>query len=119
MNASKIKEKLYNQSITDDKWLSEAKERQQNEGWLNLSAAIALRILDYLKAHKITQKELSEQLGYSPQYMNKIVKGSENLTLDSIVKIEKVLGFPLIKVISDDNIEENLTVSHLLEESVF
>lgn len=119
MNTLKMREKLFNQSITDDKWLLEAKERQENEGWLSLSAAIALRILTHLKAHKITQKELSEQLGYSPQYMNKIIKGSENLTLDSIVKIEKVLGFPLIKVILDDKSADNLTVSHLLEESVF
>ena len=98
MNINKIKEKLYNQSITEGKWLSEAKERQENEGWLSLSAAIALQILTYLKAHKITQKELFEQLGYSPQYMNKIVKGSKNMTLNSIVKIEKVLSFPLLKL---------------------
>jgi transcriptional regulator with XRE-family HTH domain len=41
-------------------------------------------------------------LGVSPQQVNKILKGSENLTLDTIEKIELVLGIELITVLQED-----------------
>ena len=34
----------------------------------------------------------------SPQYINKVVKGNENLTLETISKIESVLGITLIEI---------------------
>jgi len=37
-------------------------------------------------------------MGVTPQYINKIVKGKENLTLETIAKIEKALGITLIEV---------------------
>jgi ribosome-binding protein aMBF1 (putative translation factor) len=107
MSIDKIKKRLIDQSITDDKWLAEAKERQDNEAWLNVSSAIALRILGWLRQNKMTQKELAQQLGYSPQYVNTIVKGSENLTLETIVKIEKILGIKLIEVPFFEAITDN------------
>jgi ribosome-binding protein aMBF1 (putative translation factor) len=119
MSKDKIIKRLLEQSINDDNWLNEAKERQENEGWLTMSAAIALRILTYLRENKITQKELAAQLGYSPQYVNKIVKGSENLTLETIVKIENTLGFKLIKVMSTDAVSDHKTAVARLEEASF
>jgi ribosome-binding protein aMBF1 (putative translation factor) len=120
MSIDKIKKRLIDQSIKDDEWLVEAKERQDNEAWLNVSAAIALRILGWLRKNKMTQKELSQQLGYSPQYVNTIVKGSENLTLETIVKIEKVLGIKLIEVPSFEAIADSLAFDNqLIEEGSF
>lgn len=85
-------------AIKDATWLEDAKWRQANADWLDLSAAIAMKILRFLRENKITQKELADRLGFSPQYVNKIVKGSENLTLETISKIEKALDFQLINV---------------------
>jgi ribosome-binding protein aMBF1 (putative translation factor) len=116
MSIDKIKKRLVDQSIQDDKWLTEAKERQANEAWLNVSSAIALRILTWLRKNKMTQKELSQQLGYSPQYVNTIVKGSENLTLETIVKIEKTLGIKLIEIPSFEDITDNRTSISQREE---
>ena len=82
----------------DTTWLEDAKWRQANAECLDLSAAIAIKILRYLREHKITQKELADRLGFSPQYVSKIVKGSENLTLETICKIQKALGITLIEV---------------------
>lgn len=79
-------------------WLEDAKWRQANADWLDLSSAIAIKILRFLREHKITQKELADRLGFSPQYLNKIVKGAENLTLETICKIQKALGITLIEV---------------------
>jgi DNA-binding Xre family transcriptional regulator len=82
----------------DTTWLEDAKWRHANADWLDLSAAIAIKILRFLREHKITQKELADRLGFSPQHLSKIVKGSENLTLETICKIQKALGIPLIEV---------------------
>jgi len=84
--------------IKDSTWLEDAKWRQANADWLDFSAAIATKILRFLRENRITQKELAERLGFSPQYVNKIVKGSENLTLETICKIQKALKITLIEV---------------------
>lgn len=79
-------------------WLEKAKEREANRDWLAKSAKIAIKILRELRAKKLTQKWLAEELGVSAQYVNKIVKGQENLSLETITKIEAALNITLIKV---------------------
>jgi len=98
MSIEKIKQRLFSLAITESKWLEQAKWRAENEAWLDVSSAIAIKILRWLRANGMTQKELAERLDYSPQYVSKIVKGSENLTLETITKIEKVLEIKLIEV---------------------
>lgn len=107
MSLESIKQRLFAQSIKDSKWLEQAKWRAENEAWLDISFSIALMIGRWLRANGITQKELAERLGYSPQYVSKILKGSENLTLETITKIEKVLGIKLIEVPLLENISDN------------
>ncbi len=91
-------QKLKSQSIKDDTWIKEAEWRQKNEAWLDISFAIAVKILRTLRNRNMTQKDLAEILGLSPQYVNKIVKGSENLTIETITKIEYALDIQLIQV---------------------
>ncbi len=83
-------------------WLEEAKVRQENKEWRRRSFQIAVRILREIRAQKpvngMSQKRLAEALNVSPQYINKVVKGNENLTLETISKIEAVLGIQLIEV---------------------
>lgn len=79
-------------------WLEKAKEREANKEWLAKSAKIAIKILRELRAKKLTQKWLAEELEVSPQYINKVVKGQENLSLETISKLERVLGITLITV---------------------
>lgn len=98
MSIEKVLEKLKNQSIKDETWIKEAEWREKNEAWLDLSFAIAVKILRTLRDRNMTQKDLAETLGLTPQYVNKIVKGSENLTLETITKIENALGIQLIQV---------------------
>lgn len=98
MSKLKVLEQLKNQSIKDEGWLKEAKWRHENEAWLDLSFAIAVKILRTLRNRNMTQKDLADILGLSPQYVNKIVKGSENLTIETITKIEKALQISLIEV---------------------
>ncbi|TLU84805.1 MAG: helix-turn-helix transcriptional regulator [Chlorobium sp.] len=79
-------------------WLDDAKYRIENERWLKHSQAFALRILRTLRAKNISQKELAEKIGVSPQHVNKIVKGRENLTLETISKLEAALEISLLMV---------------------
>lgn len=45
----------------------------------------------------ITQSALAEKMNCSQQYISKILKGQENLSLESIWKIESVLEIDLVK----------------------
>ena len=89
-----------NKIISDEsaKWLDRAKWYEENEEWLDKSARIAIKILHELRTKKITQKELADAIGVTAQYINKVVKGGENLGLETICKIEKALGINLISV---------------------
>lgn len=79
-------------------WREKALWRKENKAWLDRSAKIAIRILSLLEEKGLTQKELASQMDVSPQYVNKIVKGKENLSLETISKLEEVLGACLISV---------------------
>ncbi|MCD4769415.1 MAG: helix-turn-helix transcriptional regulator [Bacteroidales bacterium] len=83
-------------------WKKEAKERKKTINWSKRSFKIAVRILREIRAQKpvngMTQKKLASEMGVSPQYINKVVKGKENLTLETISKIEDVLGITLIEI---------------------
>lgn len=82
-------------------WKDEAIERNNNI-WTKRSFKIAVRILKEIRAQKplngMTQKRLADEMGVSPQYINKVVKGKENLTLETISKIEAVLEITLLEV---------------------
>lgn len=69
-----------------------------NRAWLTYSQDIALALHYYMRVQELTQRELAEQLGVSSVYVGKLLKGGENLTLETICKIEQVLGDKLICV---------------------
>jgi len=83
-------------------WKEEATERKNNNDWKKRSFQIAVRVLREIRNQKsqngMTQKKLAEAMDVSPQYINKVVKGKENLTLETISKIESVLGIQLIEI---------------------
>ena len=85
-------------------WLAKAQWREDNKQWLDRSAKIAIKILSILRNNRKenrlpnSQKDLAEMMGVSPQQVNKMVKGTENLTLETISKIEKALGVQLMEI---------------------
>src|SRR3546814_3079783 len=60
------------------------------------SQLVALKILRTLRKRGLSQKHFAEQLNVKPQQVSKWVKGSENLTFETIEKIEKALRITLI-----------------------
>jgi ribosome-binding protein aMBF1 (putative translation factor) len=82
--------------VGQSNWKEKAQQRKNDKPWLKKSNAIAFMVLDALKSRKMTQVQLSDKLNVSPQQVNKIVKGRENLTLETISKLEKALGIQLL-----------------------
>lgn len=81
------------------RWQKDAQWRKENRAWLKKSAEIAVRVILELKEKKMSQKDLAERMGVSPQYINKMVKGKEKLSLETICKIESALNIKLISII--------------------
>ena len=79
-------------------WKDRADYQKKNRVWLKKSVDIALRILDALDNSRMTQVELANRLNVSRQHISKIVKGQENLTLETIARIEEALGVELIAI---------------------
>src|SRR5579863_1144417 len=93
-----LKEKLSKLSSNQpSEWKAKAKYRRENREWLKKSAAIAIRVLDALKIQNLSQKELAERMNISPQQISKIVKGQENLTLETISNLEIGLGIQIME----------------------
>ena len=94
---STIEEKLRKHApSTPSHWREKAEWRQQNKSWLRFSQLVAIRMLEQMDAEGLTQKALAERLGCSQQYVSKILKGQENLSIETISKIEDALSLELL-----------------------
>lgn len=104
MNPNTLKNKLKG-LISDDPsgWLKDADYYDANKYWMDKSALIAVKILSAIRNQSVTQKELAEAIGVTPQYINKVLKGRENLSLATITKIERSLSISLITIPSFQN----------------
>ena len=85
------------QSSTPSHWREEAEWRRANKNWLRYSQFIAIRMLSRMDELHLTQAVLAEKMQCSQQYVSKVLKGKENLSLETISKIESALDMDLIK----------------------
>lgn len=97
METTALQRKWKRNVVPDTQWIKAAAWRQENDYWLDISSDIALEVLANLRKTGMTQREFAELMGCSPQYVGKILKGSENLTLQTICKMQKVLQIKLIE----------------------
>ena len=86
------------QSPTASRWREEAEWRRANRAWLRRSQAISVKVLDKMDEMQWTQAQVAERIGCSQQYVSRIVKGSENLTLEMISKIEDALDIKIFSL---------------------
>lgn len=75
-----------------------ARFRKENREWLRMSQDIALAVHYYLRKNGMSQKKLAERMGVSPAYIGKLLKDRENLTLETICKLQSSIGSTLISV---------------------
>lgn len=86
-----------NQSNEPSKWKEQAQWHVNNWGWVKHSTRIALKSKRRMSELGITQKQLAEKVGCSKEYISLIFKGKENLTLETISKLESALNFEIIE----------------------
>ena len=84
------------QSSTSSCWREKAERRQNNKTWIRYSQKIAMKMLDKMEEQGLTQKSLAEKMGCSQQYVSKILKGRENLSIETLCKIETALELSLL-----------------------
>jgi transcriptional regulator with XRE-family HTH domain len=81
------------------------RDRIKNRAMLRESQNIALKVLDKLEEIRWSQRKLAKEMGVTPQQITKIVKGQENLTLETQTKLQSILKIPILASYYE-NIEE-------------
>jgi len=82
----------------DSKWKKIAEWNRMHKEALDDLVVIAGHIRKSLKEKGWNQTELAEKMGVTPQALTRIMKGRQNLSLQTIRKIEQVLDVCLITV---------------------
>ncbi len=83
-------------SATPSKWREKAEWRMANKSWLRFSQKIAM-MLDKMEELGLTQKSVAERMGCSQQYVSRVLKGTENLSIETISKIERALDLEILE----------------------
>lgn len=81
---------------TPSKWREKAEWKQNNKSWLRYSQFIAIKMLEKMNELGLTQKALAERMDCSQQYISKVLRGQENLSIETICKIEDALDIELL-----------------------
>ena len=84
------------ESATPSKWKANAQWRKDNERWLKYARFITIRTMQAMDEQGITQKMLSERMGCTQQYISNLLKGSSNMTLETIARIEDALEIDIV-----------------------
>ena len=74
------------QSPTPSRWREDAQWRRDNEFWLMYSRCITLQVLRAMDKQSVTQVELAKRMDCTQQYISNLLKGSSNMTLETIAR---------------------------------
>jgi len=80
-------------------WKNREDYKPENRGQLRKSMSVALRVLDILDERGLNQQDLADRMKVTRQHVNKVLKGQENMTFETIDKLESALGIELIQVV--------------------
>ena len=56
-----------------------------------------MMMLDKMEENGLTQKAVAERMGCSQQYISRVLKGTENLSIETIAKIERALEIEILE----------------------
>ncbi|MBK9250155.1 MAG: helix-turn-helix transcriptional regulator [Ignavibacteria bacterium] len=101
--------------------LKDVKQRIKHRAMLRESQEIALKVLERLEEIGWTQKDLAEKMGVTPQYVNKIVRGKENFTLEMQIKLQTILDIPILATYYEDklqNLDESIQIGEHIEKHI-
>lgn len=91
---SRLKE---HEGTAPSRWRENAEWRMANKSWLRYSQHIAMMMLDRMEELGLTQKSVAARMGCSQQYISRVLKGTENLSIETICKIESALGLAILE----------------------
>lgn len=94
-------------SKTPSPLFQKIKWHSDNDKWLKKSQAIAIQIGDCMDTLNMTKEELSEKTNIPLETINNIAKGWEDMTLQTISKLETALNTKLITMEYDFDKLEN------------
>ena len=94
MNNKEKFQRLVSQQSTNI--VAKNKSRIKNRARLRAAQDIALKVLNRLDDLGWKQKKLASEMDVSAQQITKVVSGKENLTLDTIVKLENILNISIL-----------------------
>lgn len=85
------------QSDTPSHWREKAQWRRDNEYWLRYAQFITIQVMKSMDEQGVTQKQLAERIGCTQQYVSNLLKGSTNMTLETIARLEKALDIDIVR----------------------
>ena len=82
-----------------DNALGEGMNKMENksEDWICHSQAIAAIMSNRMEELGMTQRALAEKMNCTQQYVSKVLKGRENLSLETLCKIENALDIKILQ----------------------
>ena len=86
-------------SSTPSKWRDDAKKRRENRRWLSYSQEITMLLHDKMEELGLTQTALAQRMNCTQQYISRILKGKENLSLETIARLEDAIGAKFVTIL--------------------
>ena len=77
-------------------WKRQAQAEMEDWSWKQYSYMIAIKARSQMARRQMTQKQLAEAMGCSQQYVSLLLRGSMNMTLETIARLENALQFKLL-----------------------
>lgn len=88
------------ESETPSRFMEEAAWRKENASWLKWSRQLALTLINYMQDNGLKRADLAMRLEVSPQYVSRLLSGTENLSFKSLANIENRLGISCLQMVN-------------------
>jgi ribosome-binding protein aMBF1 (putative translation factor) len=87
------------------KWRENLEYDKKNWEWLKMSSNVAFAVLEVLDHTNMSQVELANKMNVSRQQISRILRGQENLTIETISKLQTALGIKLGRILDGEEIK--------------
>jgi transcriptional regulator with XRE-family HTH domain len=114
MENKKLK-RLIEEATLDNSWREKFQFQLDNEETEDFLFELSLRIVMRLEELGWTKSKLAEELNVTKQYVSKLLRSRENLSITTIFKIQNVLGMKLIEIPKQNKNKERLQITIQLQ----
>ncbi|MDE5750240.1 MAG: helix-turn-helix transcriptional regulator [Duncaniella sp.] len=83
-------------------WISDTSKSIDREDEIFAVKKIVMKILRYMEENHMTQKELAEKLGVTPQYISKFLHGQDcDIKISTVIRYGRILNLKLVEIPDD------------------